>query len=529
MMLARDTNQVQGLAKYALDFLSSPSEKLSTIDPAVIERVEMFHTDSVLCGLSALALNCNAPTVLRKEALETYATNQRNGATVFGSTQSVHPEKAVVANSCAVREWDSNGTVFGFNSRLGPKFQAGEFGHNDYYPSVVAASQLKQENGAKTILAMLLNDEIRGRLCEVFSLKSYKIDHVVHGAIATAVTYGAMLGATVEEIESAVGMVVAHYIPFRAIRAGHQLSDSKGASAAISSEVAMLCVHRSMNGFVGPKDILRNPQSIFRLFEPTESDSLSPFDIELGVSGGDFAVMGMHFKLGLYEHQSAGAIQALIDALLNKPEIVKNGADDIKQIAIKIYEPAFGIIGDPAKRDPTTRQSADHSMVYILASHLKKALTLGYDRIKAIDNNTDMWKSVMLLPLDYDQRALYDKDTRQLMKKIEFEHGGKEYDDNYPKGIPTKLSIETQTAGSTQSDMVMYPSGHARNTECDLKSILMHKWQAMAAITNGAYTGGDANAAQQIIGKLSNVQGKSADEIKDLYNIPINVTEQYKL
>ena len=74
---------------------------------------------------------------------------------------------------------------------------------------------------------MLLSDEIRGRLAEVFSLKSYKIDHVVHGAIASAATYGAMMGATAEQIESAIGMVVAHYIPFRAIRAGKQLSDSK--------------------------------------------------------------------------------------------------------------------------------------------------------------------------------------------------------------------------------------------------------------------------------------------------------------
>lgn len=45
---------------------------------------------------------------------------------------------------------------------------------------------------------MILIDEIRGRLCEVFSLKTYKIDHVVHGAIASAAVYGAMMGATVE-------------------------------------------------------------------------------------------------------------------------------------------------------------------------------------------------------------------------------------------------------------------------------------------------------------------------------------------
>ena len=31
--------------------------------------------------------------------------------------------------------------------------------------------------------------------------------------------------------------------------------------------------------------------------------------------------MGMHFKLGLYEHQSAGALQGLVDLLIKHPEI----------------------------------------------------------------------------------------------------------------------------------------------------------------------------------------------------------------
>ena len=35
-----------------------------------------------------------------------------------------------------------------------------------------------------------------------------------------------------------------------------------------------------------------------------------------------FQVMGMHFKLGLYEHQSAGALEGLITALVNNPELV---------------------------------------------------------------------------------------------------------------------------------------------------------------------------------------------------------------
>jgi hypothetical protein len=28
-------------------------------------------------------------------------------------------------------------------------------------------------------------------------------------------------------------------------------------------------MRRAMNGFVGPKDIFRNPEAIFRFFEPT--------------------------------------------------------------------------------------------------------------------------------------------------------------------------------------------------------------------------------------------------------------------
>merc|ERR1719461_2420869 len=266
-----------------------------------------------MTGISALALKTNAPRVLRQEAL---AYPDTNGATVFGSSAKCAPEKVIAANASAVREWDSNGTVFGYNPKI-PGHTEGEFGHNDFYPVVVAAAQVTgQIDGKQALRAMICLDEIRGRLAEVFSLKSYKIDHVVHGAIGSAAVYGALLGASVEEIESAIGMAVAHYVPFRAIRAGKQLSDSKGASAAISTEAAVLSVRRAMRGFLGPKDIFRNPESIFRLFEPTtgvdkNKDLIdvtlgnkvrwgpgpSPFNLVLSHSGSDFAVCGMHFKL----------------------------------------------------------------------------------------------------------------------------------------------------------------------------------------------------------------------------------------
>ena len=93
-----------------------------------IDRTGALHADACLCGSSALAMNTNAPKVLRQEALSYPAGG---GATVFGDGTSVSPEKAILANCSAVREWDSNGTNFGYRPELGNV--AGEFGHNDFY------------------------------------------------------------------------------------------------------------------------------------------------------------------------------------------------------------------------------------------------------------------------------------------------------------------------------------------------------------------------------------------------------------
>ncbi len=511
--LPRSTNQALGIGQFAVDFMSGTIGRPSQ---AVIDRTVMFHTDSVLCGLSAIALKTNAPTLFRAEAAE-YA--RPNGVPVFGSTQKVAPEKAIVANSSAVREWDSNGTNFGYNPALG--HTAGEFGHNDFYPVAIAAAQLAGKDGAFAVRGMICIDEIRGRLAEVFSLKTYKIDHVVHGAIASAAVYGAMLGATAAQIESAIGMVVAHYIPWRAIRAGKQLSDSKGASAALSTEVAVLSMQRSMRGFMGPRDIFRNPESMFRQFEKTSGDS--PFDLVLSHSGDDFAVMGMHFKLGLYEHQSAGALQGLLTLIEKNPHLVQ--ANDamslIKSIRIVAYEPAFGIIGDPAKRDPKTRQSADHSMVYIVSTLLRKAIDAAKGNASSLGaTNDEYWKSLMLGPYDYDPASIKNASTRALMSRIDFAHGGPDFDRRYPDGIPTSIIITTTDGKTYDSGLVMYPAGHARNTTANLKDILQHKARLLGALATKDY--------EKVIERFNRITSLSAADLASLYGFTIESRDGYE-
>lgn len=547
--LPADTNQALGVAQFAVDFMSDDSSIASRGEPdaSVLARANLFHTDAVLCGLSALALGTNAPNILRDEAMQ-YATpvsgrgtpgvvpwargTARTGVPVFGSTVDVQVEKAIVANCAAVREWDSNGTNFGYSEQR-PHHRAGEFGHNDFYSVPLAAAQMRGRDGAYALKGMVLVDEIRGRLAEVFSLKSYKIDHVVHGAIASAATFGAMMGATPEQIESAIGMVVAHYIPFRAIRAGKQLSDSKGASAAISTEAAILSVKRSMAGFLGPRDIFRNPEAIFRLFEgpgqlfrKTESAGTgiprhkegkayaSPFDLILTRAGSDFTVMGMHFKLGLYEHQSAGALQGLVNLLSRHPHLLDDQTGDcIASIKVRAYEPAFGIIGDPAKRDPKTRQSADHSMLYLVCTMLRKALELHH----AMKARTLGWKELMLLPHDFDAKALHDPLTRELMGKMSFEHGGPDYDARYPDGIPTSMVITDDKGATFDSGLVMYPGGHARNDrgadKVDRDDVLNHKFRMLGGLAS--------DDAKALVTSFSALEKKSPKDLAGIMDFAL--------
>merc|ERR1719230_2052728 len=110
-------------------------------------------------------------------------------------------------------------------------------------------------------------------------------------------------------------------------------------------------------------------------------------------------------------------------------------------------------------------------MAFIVSRVLKRA----FDKGSVPSQLDEVWKELMLSPYDYGKDALYDPDTRELMTKISFSHGGAEYDSKYPEGIPTSLDITMKSGKIISSGLVMFPSGHARNETADLKKILAYK------------------------------------------------------
>ena len=117
------------------------------------------------------------------------------------------------------------------------------------------------------------------------------------------------------------------------------------------------------------------------------------------------------------------------------------------------------------------------------------------------------------MPEDYDEAGLHHPLTRKLMQRIEFRHGGAEYDGKYPDGIPTTLEIDHRELGSLSSGLVMYPEGHARNDSGNLAELLRVKFDRLASLAVD-----DSDALYKRFGNLTR---QTAEKVAGLYDFEI--------
>jgi 2-methylcitrate dehydratase len=135
-------------------------------------------------------------------------------------------------------------------------------------------------------------------------------------------------------------------------------------------------------------------------------------------------------------------------------------------------------------------------------------------------SNDAIWKRVMLTPYDFDAVAVHNEKTRSIMETIFFEHGGKEYDEKYPDGIPTSVHITMKDGAVFDSGLVMYPAGHARNVGCDLEDILRAKFAMHGQIA--------MDNPSDLINRCSGVGLLDSNGIQNIWDIAIAERPIYK-
>ena len=215
-------------------------------------------------------------------------------------------------------------------------------------------------SGKDLITAGVLAYEIQCRFCDAASLRKEGVDHVFYLALSSAFAAGKVLGLGKEEMQSAASLAL-RWFPSRQVRAGSRLSECKGLSAAEAVEAGVKAARLASFGATGPSEMIEGEFGLVNLILNGKSPNLGAFSS----LGEEFKILKTHIKKWPVEYHA----QAAVDAALAVREIVGD-IEKIKTIEVFSYEACKSIIGDVYKRSPDTKETADHSIYFILAAAL---------------------------------------------------------------------------------------------------------------------------------------------------------------
>jgi len=379
------------------------------ISDKVIRLVKERLVDSIAVALGAY----NAPPVeIARKVLREF---DGKGALGIGIGE-ISPDHAAFLNGCMVRYIDFNDTYLS-KEALHP---------SDNIPAVQAAGEYNSVDGETFIKGIIASYEVACRLADASSIRDRGWDHVTYIAISSAAGSSLVLDAKYEKIVQSINLAATPNIALRQTRVG-ELSMWKGCAAANAARNGLFASLLANEGMTGPSPVFEGEKGFFRQVSG---------EFKLEFPKNEYKISETSIKKYPVEYHSMSAVEAALS--------VRDMISDISEIK-KIYIDTFTvsyqiIVKDPEKWRPKTKETADHSLPYIVATVLKD----GYIWIDS-----------------YEKDKLFREDVIRLMENMEV-NVGEGFDDYYPKGIPNRVILETIT-GDKCSDMIIYPKGHYMN------------------------------------------------------------------
>jgi 2-methylcitrate dehydratase len=315
-----------------------------TPDSTVTEAARLRIVDTVGCAVGALGCPPAAAAARRARAV-----TGTPGATLFGGPAAMSTmEAAVFANTVLVRYLDRNDA---FTSRVGAGCHP-----SDVAPAVLAAVEATGGNGIDVVSGLLVAYEVLGRLTDCVSTRELGWDHGIFVAVAVAAGAGRQLGLTREQLRHAIALAVVPHVPLRVTRTG-ELSMWKACATAESARGAVAACLLAREGLSGPDRPFAGRHGV-------ADQVLGPIAPEFSASPADgFVLSRTTIKRWPAEYHA----QALIElALRLRPEV---GDDPVTRVRVRTYAVCCDAIGRGAEvRAPRTRETADHSLPFLLAA-----------------------------------------------------------------------------------------------------------------------------------------------------------------
>ncbi len=408
--------------------------RFEDLSPEAVYQAKRFLLDGMGCALGGYQQH---DVTIALEVLNEIAGPGH--ATIIGTGLHVDAVSASLANALMIRCMDYNDIYW----RQDPCHPS------DIFPAALACCERAGSDGRELIVGLVLGHEFEMRLCEAAfpGIRERGWHHATLTAFVSPIVAGRMLHLDWPQIQHAIGISASARVTLGAVTAG-KLTMMKNTVDPLATQSGVLAALLAEKGYTGPEHVIDGKEGIVHCFGPE-------WKLDVLTDGLGEASSWRITQCGMKAFPTEALTHTPISAVL---QLVKDNDLEPQQIArVHIRTTARGadILSDPSKYDPHTKETADHSLPYVIATAIAER---------------------QVTPLQFTPEKINHPLIREQLKKVVVV-ADKEIEKVFPSMQRVIVSIRTNdgTEFMTQLD---YPKGDPRNPLSDRE--VEEKFEALA-------------------------------------------------
>jgi 2-methylcitrate dehydratase len=428
------------------------------LSPDAVYQAKRFLLDSVGCALGGYQQH---DVKIALEVLDEIAG--RGPATVMGTGKRIDPVSASLANALMIRSMDYNDIYW----KQDPSHPS------DIFPAALACCERAQSDGRELIVGLVLGHEFEMRFCEAAfpGIRERGWHHATLTAFVSPIVAGRALRLGWEQIQHAVGISASRHVTLGAVTAG-KLSMMKNTVDPMATQSGVLAALMAERGYTGPEHVVDGKEGLTHCCGP--SWKLSLLTEGLGESWRITQCGMKAFPTEALTHTPISAVLDIVKANDLKPE-------QVEKVQIRSLARAADILSDPSKYDPRSKETADHSLPYVIAAALAER---------------------QVTPVQFEMKKIMDPTIRAQLSKVEVV-ADPEIEKVFP-ALQRVIVNLTTTDGRTFSEQLDYPKGDRRNPLSDAEVE-----EKFAALAEGVLSSGGQKKLKGAIWNLEKVRSVS--------------------
>jgi 2-methylcitrate dehydratase len=386
-----------------------------------VYQAKRFLLDSIGCALGGYQQH---DVIIALDVLKEIAG--RGPSTVIGTGKRMDPVSASLANALMIRCMDYNDIYW----KQDPSHPS------DIFPAALACCERAKSNGRELVVGLVLGHEFEMRLCEAAfpGVRERGWHHATLTAFVSPIVAGRALHLTGEQIQHAIGIAASARCTLGAVTAG-KLTMMKNTVDPLATQSGVLAALMAEKGYTGPEHVIDGKEGLIHCFGPEWKLNLLTDGL-----GEAWRITQCGMKFFPTEALTHAPISAVLD-LVKEHDL---RPDQVEKVQIRSLARAADILSDPSKYDPHTKETADHSLPYVIAAAL-------VDR--------------QVTPAQFEMKKIMDATIREQLKKVEVV-ADPEIEKAFPALQRVIVTIET-TDGRRLTKQLDYPKGDPRNPLSD--------------------------------------------------------------